>query len=139
MTSTALVIGLMFQFLLISHISSILVNFSISKQKFQEELRMVNDYMRSKAHPLDLRDRVRDFYGLRYRGQMFDERQILSKLSTPLRNEILHYNSRELYPLVPLLRNTPEACARARCAANPRALAAAVSASVSDPAELIVT
>ena len=51
---------------------------------------------------------MREFYRLRFKGgKMFDEQQILSKISPPLRNEILHYNSRVLYSLVPLLRNTP--------------------------------
>jgi hypothetical protein len=50
---------------------------------------------------------------VRFNGRLFDERSILGKLSAPLRSEILHYNSRELQPLVPLLRNTPEALFRA--------------------------
>ena len=81
---------------------------SLAKQRFREELRLVNEYMRMKALPPELRDRVREYYDLRFReGKMFDEKQILSKTSTPLRNEILQYNSRELKEIVPLLMNTP--------------------------------
>lgn len=107
-TLFSLLIGLGFQSVFISQVSSILVEMSLAKQRFREELRLVNEYMRMKALPPELRDRVREYYDLRFReGKMFDEKQILSKTSTPLRNEILQYNSRELKEIVPLLMNTP--------------------------------
>ena len=113
-TLGGLYIGLFFQSVLISQISKILVEMSISRQRFREEMRLVNEYMRAKVLPPELRDRVREYYAVQYRGgNIFEEKVILSKLSTPLRLEILQYNSRELANIVPLLRNTPPKAFRA--------------------------
>ena len=107
-TLVCLYIGFGFQTYLTSQFLTILVEMSISGQRFREEVRTAGEYMRHKGLPADVRDRVREFYALKYRGKkVFDERAILSRFSTPIRQEILNFNSRELLIFVPLLRNCP--------------------------------
>ena len=113
MTLIGLYVGVAFQSVLISQISTILVEMSGAKQHFREEMRHVNEYMRHRMLPPEIRDRVREYYGLQFRdGKIFEEKLILSKLSFALRSEILRYNSRELQTIVPLLRNGGESAFR---------------------------
>ena len=112
-TLVGLYIGVAFQSVLISQISTILVEMSGAKQHFREEMRHVNEYMRHRMLPPEIRDRVREYYGLQFRdGKIFEEKLILSKLSFALRSEILRYNSRELMTITPLLRNGGESAFR---------------------------
>ena len=109
-TLVCLYIGFGFQTYLTSQFLTILVEMSISGQRFREEVRTAGEYMRHKGLPADLRDRVREFYAVKYRSKkVFDERSILARFSMPLRQEILNYNSRELLVFVPLLKNCPNA------------------------------
>ena len=104
----ALFAGLMFQSLVISQISSILVEMSLLKQKYREEMRLVSTYMGRKKLPPEMRDRVFDFFDRAYKEDSgVDEGAILSRLLVTLRNEIMQYNAKELLSIVPLLRNTP--------------------------------
>ena len=64
--------------------------------------------MITKNIPRDLRERVREFYHLRYaKGRIFDEGQILDSLNAELRTEIASYNTRAVVSVVPLLANSP--------------------------------
>ena len=102
-------IGAVFYSLLISNISSILLSMNIAGRVYQDKIQQVNEYMRSKHLPPDLRDRVREFYQLQFaEGKLFDEEIILKELTPSIRKDILRYNARELLDVVPLLSQSPK-------------------------------
>jgi len=107
-TLLCLYIGTIFYALLISNTSTIIMQLNQAKRQFEEKIQQVNEYMRDKKLPSGLRDKVRDYYHLAYsEGKIFDETGILSELAPSLRSEILRYNSRELYSLVPVFSSSP--------------------------------
>lgn len=107
-TLLCLYIGTIFYALLISNTSTIIMQLNQAKRQFEEKIQQVNEYMRDKKLPSSLRDKVRDYYHLAYsEGKIFDETGILSELAPSLRSEILHYNSRDLYSLVPIFSSSP--------------------------------
>jgi len=102
-------IGAVFYSLLISNISSILLSMNIASRVYQDKIQQVNEYMRSKHLPPNLRDRVREFYQLQFaEGKLFDEEIILKELTPSIRKDILRYNARELLDVVPLLSASPK-------------------------------
>ena len=107
-TLLCLYIGTIFYALLISNTSTIIMQLNMAKRQFEEKMQQVNEYMRDKKLPSSLRDKVRDYYHLAYsEGKIFDETGILSELAPSLRSEILHYNSRDLYQMVPIFSSSP--------------------------------
>ena len=73
-----LYVGFIFQSYLTSQFLTIFVESSMGRQKYKEELRTVNEYMRVKSLPPDMRDRVRDFYAVRYKSKKVGETRVMS-------------------------------------------------------------
>ena len=104
----ALGVGLLFQSAVISHISSVLVEMSMLRQRHREEMRVVHTYMTKKQLPPELRDKISYYYERSYKDNKgVDEASILTKVNTTLRNEIMQFNAKELLTLVPLFKNNP--------------------------------
>ena len=62
--------------------------------------------MRSKKLPAAMREKMKDYFYLRFtNGKLHDESEILDLLSPVLRREIKQYNSREILKKIPLLSN----------------------------------
>ena len=57
-----MMLGVMFQSLVVSTISSILVEMSLLQQRHRGEMRTVDAYMRQKRLPPELRTRVFDYF-----------------------------------------------------------------------------
>ncbi|GMH90312.1 hypothetical protein TrVE_jg4805 [Triparma verrucosa] len=107
-TLLCLYIGTVFYALLVSNMSTIIMQLNQAKRHFEEKLQQVNEYMREKKLPSDLRERVRDYYHIQHSGgKIFDENAILGELAPSLRSEVLVFNSRELYDKVPVLKSSP--------------------------------
>ena len=71
-------IGSLFYAALISNISAIVGDMNVSRRRFEEMVQTTDEYMLTKNIPGHLRERVREFYHLRYaKGRIFDEPQIL--------------------------------------------------------------
>jgi CRP-like cAMP-binding protein len=108
-TLVSLYIGTCFYALLISQVSSIILGWDVGRRRFREKLEQVNEYMRAKKLPGEMRDKVRGFYSVQFaEGRMYDENEIMKELTPGLRRDILFYNSRMLFEEVPVLCNTPE-------------------------------
>ena len=84
---------------LISNVSSIVYNLNMGQRTLHEKVTQVNEYMRSKQLPVEIRDKVRDYYRLRFSGKMYHEADILKELSPGLR-DILRFSSKELFKKV---------------------------------------
>lgn len=107
-TLLCLYIGSIFYAALISNISAIVGDMNVSKRRFEEQVQTTDEYMITKNIPRHLRERVREFYHLRYaKGRIFNEHDILDSLNAELRTEIASYNTRAVVAVVPLLNNSP--------------------------------
>ena len=105
-TLLCLYIGAIFYSVLISSISSILHTASRSSRQFDEKLLIFDEYMRSKKLPAAMREKMKDYYYLRFgNGKIHNESEILDLLSPELRREIKQYNSKEILKKIPLLSN----------------------------------
>ena len=113
LTLACLYMGSFFYAALISNIGCIVSDMNISRRAFEEKVSQADEYLASKRVPLAMRERVREFYHLRYaKGRIFNEPAILGSLNDELRTDILVHNSRALVKLVPLLSRAPERFAR---------------------------
>ena len=96
-TLVSLYIGTILCAILISNISSIVLTMGTGQRMLQEKTKEVNDYMRSKRLPVELRERVRDFYNVRFsEGELFNENEILKEISPTLRQAIMRENSKSV-------------------------------------------
>jgi len=104
MTLTCLYIGSVYVALLISSISYVIVNMNKGSSNLSMQLWTLNEYLSNKKVPYDIRDRVRNFYRIRFaEGKMYDEEEVLRLLPPNLRDDILSFNQRLLFEQVPLL------------------------------------
>ena len=79
-----------------------------SLRSAQDKILHVNEYMRDKKLPSILREKVRDYFHIQYsEGKIFDESGILAELAPSLRQEILRFNTKELYLKVPVFASSP--------------------------------
>jgi len=106
-TLASMYMGSIFYAIMISNISSIIFSMNYASRLFAEKSQQLNEYMKNKHLPGELRDKVRDYYSLRYAdGKVFDENEIMKDLSPALQRQILIYNSKELFMKVPFFRNS---------------------------------
>ncbi|GJQ81421.1 hypothetical protein Trydic_g18284 [Trypoxylus dichotomus] len=79
-----------------------------SESKYEEFLYQLNDYMRAKLLPSDLRKRIVLYYEHRFQKKFFREHAILSSLSEHLRHEIFLQNCKHLMSKVALFKELPK-------------------------------
>ena len=87
-------IGAIFYAMLVSSMTSIIASMNIARRRYEEKLTQVKEYMSFKKLPGTLRDRVRQYFELKFNdGKVFDEEVILADLTPNLRQEILRFLS----------------------------------------------
>lgn len=79
-----------------------------SESKYEEFLYQLNDYMRAKMLPNDLRRRIVIYYEHRFQKKFFREQAILSSLSEHLRHEIFLESCKYLMHKVTLFKELPK-------------------------------
>eukprot|EP00946_MAST-07B_sp_MAST-7B-sp1_P002146 g2146.t1 len=106
MTLISLYLGATFSALLISEVSLIVTSLDKSRLLFHDRLKAVNEYMRANKLSPELREHVREYFGLRYSDQkMFHEDAILRDLSPNLQVRIREEMSHNIIECVPLLHD----------------------------------
>lgn len=91
---------------IIGGITSIVSAFNVDDLEFSEQIDRLNVYMDSKDMPLDLRDRLRQYF--RQRKQMDSDHQysaLMERMSPALRGEVARSVNREWLERVPWLNN----------------------------------
>ncbi|CAH8630094.1 unnamed protein product [Heterobilharzia americana] len=94
--------------LFVGHAAALIQSFDASKRKYREMLKQVEEYMAYKKYPRELRRRIAGYYEHRYKGKMFNEKEILGELSECLREQIINYNCRALVASVPIFANADQ-------------------------------
>ncbi|KAI9203024.1 cyclic nucleotide-binding-like protein [Polychytrium aggregatum] len=79
------------------------VGFDGSARLYRQKMDTVNEYLRYKQVPEVLRQRVRDFYYVKYKGKYFDEVGLLSELNVPIIRDIALWNCSDLISKVDFL------------------------------------
>lgn len=101
-------IGAIFYAMLVSSMTSIIASMNIARRRYEEKLTQVKEYMSFKKLPGTLRDRVRQYFELKFNdGKVFDEEVILADLTPNLRQEILRFLSASHLLKVPVLKSSP--------------------------------
>lgn len=100
--TVSMVVGASLYACMIGNIAAILMNDDVCGRAFREKMDNVNEYLKTKQVPNDLRSRVHDYYAHRYtQHKLFNEMDILADLSEPLAIEICLHNCRDLVQKVP--------------------------------------
>lgn len=120
-----LAVGSFFYVLLIANITDTVATMHQARRHYNDKISTITDYMRSKALPALMRQKVISFYHERYAdGEVFDEHSILQELkegAPELLREVMMFNCRDIYNVVPLLRKAPPRfCERLAPALHPQ-------------------
>ena len=99
-----LYVGCFFYAILISEVSSIVIQLNRIRNAYESRLQNANEYMSAKKLPYEIRDKVREYYHMQFeKGMLYDETEILRQLPASIRRDILNHNSSELVRIVPVL------------------------------------
>eukprot|EP00741_Cyanophora_paradoxa_P003522 tig00000711_g3420.t1 len=76
-----------------------------NQTKYQQEMDAISEYMRYRDLPRELQQRIKDYFEYIMTKQLlFDEKLILSKLSTSLRTEVCLYLNRDIIEKTPFFK-----------------------------------
>ncbi|KAJ3416612.1 hypothetical protein HDV05_000894 [Chytridiales sp. JEL 0842] len=103
-TIIMILIGAILYAALVGTISSFSFGLDSSGRKFKERLDEVNEYMSYIKLNEGLRQKVAQYYDLKYQGKYFDEAAIFAEMNDSLRREIAIHNCKDLIDKVPFLR-----------------------------------
>lgn len=92
--------------ILVGAISSFTFGLDPSGRLYKERLESVNEYISYKKLSPSIKERVKQYYELKFRGKYFDENMILDELNLSLRKDIAMHNCRDLIAKVPFLQRT---------------------------------
>ena len=104
-----LIVGVSVYALAVGEAASIVSHMDEAAAKYEHLFTQVNDYMRTKKLPNELRDHIREFFLMRFeKGKIYDEEEIMALLPPMLRYQILEHNAHDTFEKVPLFRFAPE-------------------------------
>lgn len=89
------------QALLVGFCIDMITSMNFTRLRNRQRIRDLDDYMNYKMLPQQLRRRIRNYAENRNKGRVFDEAQIVSELSDPLRERVMWHNSRRLLQNLP--------------------------------------
>jgi predicted nucleic acid-binding protein len=89
---------------LVGTISSFSFGLDSSGRKYKEKLDEVNEYMQYIKLNEEMRQKVFQYFELKYKGKYFNEENILGEMNESLKRDIAIHNSKDLIAKVPFLR-----------------------------------
>jgi len=93
----------------IANVSSLVSNLDIARATYQRKLEEVNAYMRAQRLPLEMQERVRDYYSYLWTKQKgVDVSDVLEKMPQGLSQEILMFLNRDVLSRVSIFRDANE-------------------------------
>lgn len=82
--------GVSFFGYIIGTISTLVTNLNVSAARYDERMMLVKEYIQSRRMPKHMSNRIRDHFEYYYQNRsVFDERKILKRLPSALRNEMV--------------------------------------------------
>ena len=93
----------------IANVSSLVSNLDIARATYQRKLEEVNAYMRAQRLPLEMQERVRDYYSYLWTKQKgVDVSDVLENMPQGLSQEILMFLNRDVLSRVSIFKNANE-------------------------------
>ena len=93
----------------IANVSSLVSNLDIARATYQRKLEEVNAYMRAQRLPVEMQERVRDYYSYLWTKQKgVDVSNVLENMPQGLSQEILMFLNRDVLSRVSIFRNANE-------------------------------
>jgi voltage-gated potassium channel len=93
----------------IANVSSLVSNLDIARATYQRKLEEVNAYMRAQRLPLEMQERVRDYYSYLWTKQKgVDVTNVLENMPQGLSQEILMFLNRDVLSRVSIFQNANE-------------------------------
>ncbi|XP_020360357.1 potassium/sodium hyperpolarization-activated cyclic nucleotide-gated channel 2 [Oncorhynchus kisutch] len=106
LTIMSMIVGATCYAMFLGHAANLVQSIDASRRQYQDKYKQVEQYMSFHKLPADVRQRIHEYYEIRFQGKMFDEDSILGELSDPLKEEIVSFNCRGLVANMPLFANT---------------------------------
>ncbi|KAM7533970.1 hypothetical protein Aperf_G00000112997 [Anoplocephala perfoliata] len=108
MTTISMMTGATCYALVIGHVAALIQSFDVSKKRYRDKMKQVEEYMSYRKLPRELRNKIVDYYEHRYRGKFFNEAEILQEVSECLRDQIVNHTCRSLVAAVPFFKDEDE-------------------------------
>eukprot|EP00282_Hemiselmis_andersenii_P037308 CAMPEP_0169433248 /NCGR_PEP_ID=MMETSP1042-20121227/3907_1 /TAXON_ID=464988 /ORGANISM="Hemiselmis andersenii, Strain CCMP1180" /LENGTH=1094 /DNA_ID=CAMNT_0009543769 /DNA_START=78 /DNA_END=3358 /DNA_ORIENTATION=- len=106
LASVGMVVGCVFFALLTGSLTRVLVNRNASKQRFEEFVDELTQFLHSRNVPQEARFKVLNFYSMKFPNQkLFNELSIMEDLPEGLRNEISTFLYKDIVEDVPILKH----------------------------------
>ncbi|XP_070293719.1 potassium/sodium hyperpolarization-activated cyclic nucleotide-gated channel 1 isoform X2 [Salvelinus sp. IW2-2015] len=102
---TSMLSGALMYTVLVANAAAIITNVDQAAKAYKNKMNHLDDYMTFLKLPNDLRLRINKYYGARYGGRWFDEKNFLISVSSALREEILTVMCSSLLNNVPMFQN----------------------------------
>ncbi|KAJ3228234.1 Potassium voltage-gated channel sub H member 7 [Clydaea vesicula] len=102
-TIVLVLIGATLYATLVGTISSFSFGLDSSGRLYKEKMDEVNEYLNYKKLSPNIKNRVKQYYELKFKGKYFNEVEILGELNNSLRQDIAIHNCRDLIRKVPFL------------------------------------
>ncbi|KAM9448874.1 potassium/sodium hyperpolarization-activated cyclic nucleotide-gated channel 1-like isoform 2-T2 [Salvelinus alpinus] len=102
---TSMLSGALMYTVLVANAAAIITNVDQAAKAYKDKMNHLDDYMTFLKLPNDLRLRIQKYYGARYGGRWFDEKNFLISVSSALREEILTVMCLSLLNNVPMFQN----------------------------------
>ncbi|XP_046832159.1 potassium/sodium hyperpolarization-activated cyclic nucleotide-gated channel 1-like [Vespa crabro] len=83
-------------------------NSKAAENKYNEIINQIGAYAKQKQLPLQIKNRIFEYYNHRFKNSFFREQNILNNLSEQLRDEIAMYSCQRLVENVELFKNIPQ-------------------------------
>ncbi|KAH9278096.1 Potassium/sodium hyperpolarization-activated cyclic nucleotide-gated channel 2 [Echinococcus granulosus] len=108
MTAISMMAGATCYALVVGHVAALIQSFDVSKRRYRDKMKQVEEYMSYRKLPRELRNKIVDYYEHRYNGKFFNEVEILQEVSECVRDQIINYNCRSLVAAVPFFKDEDE-------------------------------
>jgi len=104
-TIFSMITGATFYALFIAHSMAYIQQNDPARRQYQEKFKQIEEYMSYRDLPVETRERITEYYEHKYsQKRLFNEDEILSEISRPIRDDIVNHNCRDLIESVPFLR-----------------------------------
>ncbi|VDN96711.1 unnamed protein product [Rodentolepis nana] len=108
MTAISMMAGATCYALVVGHVAALIQSFDVSKRRYRDKMKQVEEYMSYRKLPRELRNKIVDFYEHRYNGKFFNETEILQEVSECLRDQIVNHTCKSLVAAVPFFKDEDE-------------------------------
>jgi len=91
-----MITGAMFFAIIIATVTAILQNREMCKQEFNAQIMQLKEFTSFKKFPADMKNRLTEYFEVRFEKRLFDEQKIMSELNPLLRRRLWSHKGKDL-------------------------------------------